>query len=62
MQNITINKSLKNSSKVRFYNDPTIEINSSEISVLSSSISKNLIQILEEIYPTSPAINFNNHK
>lgn len=42
-QNITINKTLKNISKVRFYQPPVLEVKSAVVPVLSSSISTGLI-------------------
>ncbi len=42
-QNITINKTLKNVSKVRFYQPPALEVESAVVPVLSSSISTGLI-------------------
>jgi len=42
-QNITINKTLNNSSKVRFYQSPTMEIQSAVVPVITSSISMGLI-------------------
>lgn len=43
IQNVIINKTLVNNSRVRFYQTPSLQINSVTIPVLSSSISKNLI-------------------
>ena len=42
-QNITINKTLKNVSRVRFYQVPTLEVESAVVPVLSSSISTGLV-------------------
>ena len=42
-RNITINKTLKNDSRVRFYKTPLIEVDSAEVPVLSSTISTGLI-------------------
>jgi hypothetical protein len=42
-QNITINKTLKNVSRVRFYQAPTLEVESAVVPVLSSSISTGLV-------------------
>ena len=42
-QNITINKALKNVSKVRFYQAPVLEIESAVVPVMSSSISTGLV-------------------
>ena len=43
IQNIVINKALKNSSTVRFYQSPTIEIESEVVPVLSSTLSSGTI-------------------
>lgn len=43
IQNITINKALKNHSRVRFYQSPQLEISSSEVPILTSDISNTLI-------------------
>jgi len=43
VQNITINKTLKNVSKVRFYQNPVLEVQSVVVPVLSSSVSTALI-------------------
>ena len=45
IQNITINKTLKNSSKVRFYLAPELNVDSDVVPVLSSSISTGLVDI-----------------
>ncbi len=49
MQNVVINKTLTNHSRVRFYQNPTLEITSADLPVLSSDISQNLVsnQIFE---------------
>jgi len=44
VQNITINKTLKNNSRVRLYTTPEIEVDSVEVPVLSSIISTGLIE------------------
>lgn len=41
--NITINKTLRNDSRVRFYRTPILEVDSAEVPVLSSAISTGLI-------------------
>ncbi len=46
MQNITINKTLSNSSRVRFYIDPVINVESADVPVLSSDISQNLVNFV----------------
>jgi hypothetical protein len=43
IRNITIDKSLKNVSKVRFYQRPSLEVSSIQVPVLSTTISNNLI-------------------
>ena len=43
MQNITINKTLKNSSRVRFYIPPTLKVDSAEVPILNSITSTGLI-------------------
>lgn len=43
ISNITINKSLKNHSRVRFYQNPILEVEPAEVPVLSSDISVGLI-------------------
>ena len=43
MRNVTINKTLRNTSKVRFYQSPFLEVDSAEVPVLSNTISSNLI-------------------
>jgi hypothetical protein len=43
IQNITINKTLKNISRVRFYRTPVLEVASAEVPVLNSSISTGLV-------------------
>lgn len=43
IQNITVNKSINNNSRVRFYKPPTIEVSSAEVPVLSSNVSLALI-------------------
>ena len=43
MQNVVINKTLTNHSRVRFYQTPALEITSAELPVLSSNISMNLV-------------------
>ena len=43
MQNIIINKTLKNHSRVRFYQSPTLEIDPAEVPILSSNISLGLV-------------------
>lgn len=43
MQNITINKSLNNHSRVRFYQPPKLEVSSSEVPILSSAVSDRLM-------------------
>lgn len=42
-QSITINKALRNVSKVRFYQAPTLEVESAVVPILSSSISTGLV-------------------
>ena len=42
-QNITINKTLKNDSIVRFYQTPTMEVSAADVPVLSDSVSSTLI-------------------
>ena len=42
-RNITINKTLKNDSRVRFYRAPKLEVDSAQVPVLSSTISTGLI-------------------
>jgi len=43
IQNVVINKTLKNHSRVRFYQTPTLQVNSADLPVLSSDISQNLV-------------------
>jgi hypothetical protein len=43
MQNITINKTLNNTSRVRFYQSPILDVESAEVPVLSSNISLGLV-------------------
>jgi len=43
-QNVIINKTLKNSSKVRFYQTPTFQITSDELPVLNQTVSQNLLR------------------
>lgn len=43
ISNITINKALKNNSRVRFYQTPQLEVDSAEVPVLSSDISLGLV-------------------
>jgi hypothetical protein len=43
MQNITINKTLKNTSRVRFYQSPVLEVDPAEVPILSSNISLGLV-------------------
>jgi len=43
IQNITINKALKNHSRARFYQSPIIEVDSAEIPILSSVVSSGLV-------------------
>ena len=46
-QNITINKTLKNHSTVRFYQTPILEVDSAEVPVLSSNISLGLVSNIQ---------------
>lgn len=41
-RNITVDKSLQNNSKVRFYNRPTLEVDSIQVPVLNTSIAETL--------------------
>ena len=43
LQNVVINKALKNHSRVRFYQAPTLQVNSADLPVLSSDVSQNLV-------------------
>jgi hypothetical protein len=43
MQNVVINKALKNDSRVRFYIPPALQVTAAELPVLSSAVSQNLV-------------------
>ncbi len=43
IQNVVINKALKNHSRVRFYQAPTMQVTSADLPVLSSDVSQNLV-------------------
>ena len=45
IQNVIINKTLKNDSKVRFYQPPTLEVQSTNVPIISSNVSMGLVNV-----------------